>query len=255
MKNNSFSKVSVLVPAYNEEHYITQTLEAVMQQDYPFYEVIVVDNASTDATAHKVRNFINKHPYKNVQLVCEMNKGTGFARECGRQAATGEIIAQLDADCLPSTDWISKGVQLLTSKNLVAITGPYYYYESPFIVKSVTLISQLTIVKMMNVLAQWFNRGGVIIGGNAFIKASVLEKAGGYNTALSFYGDDVDIAQNVSKFGRILFANKLLMKTSSRRYSAQGFFKVQSKYNKFFFDAVLKGQLSQKESVELYHPR
>ncbi|GAC1417020.1 MAG: hypothetical protein NVS1B13_11020 [Flavisolibacter sp.] len=249
-------KVSILIPAYNEEKYIAQTLSAVMEQDYPDYEIIVVNNASSDKTKDVVEKFIHstKDAERKIKLLYEGRKGTQFARECGRKAALGAIIAQLDADCVPGKNWLSLGVGFMKN-NVVAITGPYFYYDSSLKIKIITLLTSVLFLKFINQLVQLAHRGGIIIGGNAFIKADVLEKVDGYNTALTFYGDDADIALRVSAFGQIKFLNKLMINSSSRRYKAMGFSQVQKKYNQFFFRSVFNGYKPSLGHAELYHPR
>src|ERR1035437_2340280 len=116
-------KVSVIIPAHNEEAYIGAVIKKVLALDYPDFEVIFVDNASTDKTAEIARGF-------GVKVLTETRKGTGWARECGRLEAKGEIIANLDADCLPDPDWIKKGVKLFSNEKIYAVNGPYDYYDS-----------------------------------------------------------------------------------------------------------------------------
>lgn len=249
-------KVSVLIPAYNEEAYILKTLEALLQQDYPNYEVIVVNNASTDRTAEVVSSFIyRKGQTFKFRLLHEREQGTQAARECGRRLAAGEIIAQLDADCIPPKNWISTGVRLMQEKGAAAVAGPYDYFDSRFFIRTLTHFSQLFILQPLNQLVQLFKRGGIIIGGNVFIRASVLERSGGYNTALRFYGDDVDIALKVSRYGHILFTKKIMVKSSSRRYNASGFFRVQAKYTKAFWQSIFHKGMAYNESMEAFHPR
>jgi glycosyltransferase involved in cell wall biosynthesis len=253
---NKTPNVSVIVPAYNEEKYILKTLEALRQQDYPNFEVIIVNNASSDRTAEVVTSFIyQKGLTFRFRLLHEKRQGTQFARECGRRTASGKIIAQLDADCLPAADWISKGVSLLQGKNIVAVAGPYDYFDSRFLVRTLTYFSQLLILQPLNSLVQAFHRGGVIIGGNVFVWAAILDQCGGYNTSLRFYGDDVDIAMKVGRYGHIHFTRKVMVKSSSRRYLAAGFFKVQSRYTKAFFQSIFHTGLTPQESIELVHPR
>ncbi|MBI2275571.1 MAG: glycosyltransferase family 2 protein [Bacteroidetes bacterium] len=99
MKTTSLPRVSVLVPAYNEEKYIHRTLSALVTQDYPDYEIIVTNNASSDGTALVVQTFINQQPVTGVQitLIHESRKGTNYARESARKQAGGQIIAQMDS--------------------------------------------------------------------------------------------------------------------------------------------------------------
>lgn len=253
---NKFPKVSVLVPAYNEENYILKTLEALLQQDYSNCEVIVVNNASTDRTAQVVSSFIYRQGQTfRFRLLHESRQGTQAARECGRRMATGEIIAQLDADCIPPKNWISTGVRLMQEKKVAAVAGPYDYFDSSLVVRMLTHVSQLLFLQPLNQVVQIFKRGGVIIGGNVFILAAVLEKSGGYNTSLRFYGDDVDIALKVSRYGHILFTKKIMVKSSSRRYNAAGFFQVQAKYTKAFWQSIFHKGISYAQSSEAFHPR
>ncbi|HZH63684.1 MAG TPA: glycosyltransferase family A protein [Flavisolibacter sp.] len=248
--------VTVIIPAFNEEKYIVRTLETLLLQNYPHFEVIVVNNASTDKTVEVVASFIyNQEQTFKIRLLHEERQGTQFARECGRKAATGEIIAQLDADCLPPPNWITIGVQLLQEKNRAAVAGPYDYFDSRLFIRALTYVSQVFVLQPLNQLAQVFRKGGVIIGGNVFIKASILEQSGGYNTALRFYGDDVDIALRVSRYGSIFFTKKIMVKSSSRRYKATGFLPVQAKYSKAFFQSLFKKGITMQESIELIHPR
>src|SRR3990167_5374338 len=107
MEYDSDMKVSVVIPAYNEEKWIGQTLEAILEQDYQDFEVIVVDNASTDKTSDIVKLFKDAR----ITLINEPKKGILYAREAGRKIATGDILAQLDADCLTKKDWISNAVK------------------------------------------------------------------------------------------------------------------------------------------------
>jgi len=111
-------KVSVVIPAYNEENYIEKALLALMQQDLPKeeFEVIVVDNASTDHTHRVVTEFSKQH--SNVRVVDKKRKGILFARECGRVAAKGEILARIDANCVPPRDWLKRGVSYFRRADL-----------------------------------------------------------------------------------------------------------------------------------------
>ena len=250
-------KVSVLIPAFNEEQYIIKTLEAIMLQDYVDFEVIVVNNASTDKTAEKVKEFIERNTNNShfITLVYEGKQGTNYARERGRRIATGQIIAQLDADCIPEKNWISNGVRSLKKNKAVAVTGPYYYFDSFLYRRQLTLLAQIIFYPIINMITQKCKCGGIIIGGNSFIDADTLERAGGYNVDLTFYGDDVDIAKRVSKFGWISYSNSLILNTSSRRFAALGFNKVQKKYRKAFFDVIFFNRVQINESIELIHPR
>lgn len=256
MYSEANPKVSVIIPVYNEEKYILKTLNAITSQDYTNYEIIIVNNASTDASDEMIKYFIQKNQTSvEITYQIEYRQGTNYARECGRRLATGSIIAMLDADCVPDFYWVSNGAKELQQKNVVAATGAYYYYDASIVLRTFSLFSQLTIFKFVNRVIQIKKRGAILIGGNAFIQSSKLSEIGGFNTNLTFYGDDIDIAIKLSRFGRVNYATLLTLKTSSRRYKALGFWKVNRKYQTIFKDLLLGRAISSQQSLELIHPR
>src|SRR3989442_14831209 len=87
--------VSVVVTTYNQAPYIHQALQSVFDQTYPNFEVIVVDDGSTDDTPTKLGPFMDRIVY-----VCHENQGIAASRNAGIQKAKGEFIALLDGDDL-----------------------------------------------------------------------------------------------------------------------------------------------------------
>jgi len=218
-------KASIIIPAYNEEAYIAETLEAVLKQNYSDFEVIVVDNNSNDRTAEIVRGF------KGVKLVQELNKGTNWARERGRKEARGEIIATLDADCIPPKDWLSKAESILAlDQNIAAVSGPYDYYDAGPVLRLSTYLIQKYIYNLTNKILLITRKGGLIVGGNCVIKTEFLNKIGGFDTSFAFYGDDTDTAKRLSRYGKVVFTSTTILKSSSRRFKKQGVIDLTYKY-------------------------
>ncbi|MCX6715708.1 MAG: glycosyltransferase family 2 protein [Candidatus Taylorbacteria bacterium] len=229
-------KVSIVIPAYNEEGNIAKTIEAVLAQDYPNYEVIVVNNASTDKTAEIASR------YSTIKVVDEPIKGILSARERGRITATGDLIANIDADCLPDPDWITRGVAHFIHDGIVGATGPYDYYDGHPIFRRGSLATQKHVYHFMSKLLQsrLIKRGAILIGGNNLIRAKTLAKAGGYTTAIKFYGEDTDTARKIARHGRIVFNPKFSIKTSARRFKEEGTIHLMLKYWYHFFKHILK---------------
>ena len=221
-------KVSIIIPAYNEEKSLSQTLTAACAIDYPDFEIIVVNNASTDTTETIARQF-------PVKVLTETNKGLLFARERGRIEASGEIIANMDADCLPSPDWLTHAIPYFDNPNVVGISGPYDYYDGSKSFRFLSLLLQKYGYTLMNIFLQCTKSGGVIIGGNNLIRAKTLESVGGYDTRILFYGEDTNTAKRISQKGKILFLPKLTMETSARRFQSEGIMKIGSIYFASFF--------------------
>jgi hypothetical protein len=80
--------------------------------------------------------------------------------------------------------------------------------------------------------------GAILIGGNNFIRAATLRQAGGYNTAILFYGEDTDTAKRMATCGRVVFSNRLVMKTSARRFKAEGTSRLAARYITYFFKTI-----------------
>jgi glycosyltransferase involved in cell wall biosynthesis len=225
--------ISIVIPAHNEEKYIGRTLRAVLDLDYPDFEVIVIDNASTDNTSAIAKSF------PGVKVFFEKQKGTQFARERGRVESKGEIIAGIDADCIPDRDWLKNGVVYFNDPNVVAVSGPYYYYDTGWFFRSVSLFIQRTYA-ITNDILQFFHHGAVLIGGNWLIRASAMEKIGGHDTSFVFYGDDTDTAKRLSKVGKIIFSTKFVMQSSGRRFENIGLLRTLYNYALGFLRVTLK---------------
>lgn len=96
MQVNSNSKVSIIIPAYNAEKYITETIESVLKQTYQHFELIIVNDGSTDNTLTIIENFAQKDP--RINIINKKNTGVSDTRNLGMTNAQGEYIALLDAD-------------------------------------------------------------------------------------------------------------------------------------------------------------
>ena len=94
------NRISIIIPAYNEARTLPACLDAIARQSVPPYEVIVVDNNSSDETATIARS------YPFVRVVPEARQGVVFARSTGFDAARGSVIARIDADTRVPADWV-----------------------------------------------------------------------------------------------------------------------------------------------------
>jgi glycosyltransferase involved in cell wall biosynthesis len=114
-------RISVVVPFYNSESYILQCIEGLLSQSYPRqnYEIIMVDNNSTDSSAETVKS------YSRIKLVFEGKLGAYAARNRGVREATGEIIAFTDADCVPSSNWLQEIEETITHSGVGIVIGSH----------------------------------------------------------------------------------------------------------------------------------
>jgi len=234
-------RISVVIPARNEEDWISLAVEALLAQDHPDFEVIVVDNGSTDRTSEVARRY-------PIKVLHEGRAGTMWACKRGFDEAVGDIIVRMDADCVPEKDWLSRGSEHFNDEYVVAATGPYEFSDTHPLLSSALLMSQQYPYRWFNEALQYLGKGAILIGGNSFMRRGALESAGGFNTDLVFYGDDTDTAKRLSAFGRVVFDPDLTMKTSARRYQREGFVRTNAKYFFHFFKQIVskKNEPSEK---------
>ena len=223
-------KLSIVIPAYNEEKYLGTCLEFVLREIKRLHagngiEVIVVNNASADKTGQIARSFAG------VCVVDEPKKGLSQARQTGFAACSGQFVANIDADTRLPKGWIKKVLaEIEKDENLVALSGPYTYYDLPMI-SSVFVSLWYRIGQLTHFLNQSvFKKGAMLQGGNFILRKSALDQIGGFDVSINFWGEDTDIARRISAVGRVKFTFSLPMPTSARRFKKEGFISVGLKY-------------------------
>jgi len=117
-------KVSIIVPAYNEEKTLCMCLDSLMSLNFSKhdFEVVVVDNNSTDGT----KNIITSYP---VKYIFEGKRSRGAARNKGVKESQGELLAFIDADCVADKDWLLNITKGFTSKEIGGCGGKVLAYE------------------------------------------------------------------------------------------------------------------------------
>ncbi len=121
MKGVEVPKISVIIPVRNREIKLSRCLESVLDQTFGDYEVIVVDNASTDGTRSVIEKFARKDP--KVKYVYESVLGIGSARYKGEISSKGEVILMTDSDCEVPPDWIERMSAPVLGGKIPAVQG------------------------------------------------------------------------------------------------------------------------------------
>lgn len=232
--------LAFVIPAYNEEALIGTCLDAVVrevQRSGAEVEIIVVNNASTDRTREVAES------YPGVTVVDESEKGLVNARRAGFEASTAELVANIDADTEVPEGWIDTVLATFRRQpELVALSGPYIYHDlslwNRFLVRLFYVISFGVYLLNRFVLRV----GSMIQGGNFVIRRSAWIEAGGYDTSISFYGEDTDVAVRMSRVGPVKWTFKLPMRTSGRRLEKEGVLKTAGTYVLNYFWVTFRGR-------------
>lgn len=128
--------ISVIVPAYNAAQTIGDCVQALLRQsvERDRYEIVVVDDGSTDATSELVAK------YPSVRVIRQDNAGPAVARNRGAQQARGDILLFTDADCVPAEDWIERMVAPFQSADgVVGVKGTYRSHQKALMARFVQL--------------------------------------------------------------------------------------------------------------------
>lgn len=125
-------RVSIVIPAYNEESVIRQCLVAAIYQSVPAHEIIVVDNLSTDRTAAMVQQMQREYVESPIILLRqELDQGLIPTRNFGLDHATGDVLGRIDADSVIEPDWVEQVQRAFQDRTVQAATGPVVYYDMP----------------------------------------------------------------------------------------------------------------------------
>lgn len=225
-------KISIVIPAYNEEKYIGRTLESVKNLETNDWEVevIVVNGGSTDKTAEVIKSF-------GVRVLNEPHKGIGFARQQGLLAAKGEIVAFTDADTIVPPDWLIKHVAALNLPEVILSFGGYRYSDGSFPIYHYFNYIQPMIVFLVFKLFGLPAASGQNI---AFWREKALE-IGGFNEYIQVM-EDTDLAIRMAKIGKVVYLPNVLIYSSGRR-SQEGW-KYFLRIEKYLINYFLFGKRS-----------
>lgn len=213
-------KVSVVIATYNGARTLRQCLESLQRLRYPNYEIIVVDDGSTDATGDILADF------PAVRVVRQANLGLSAARNAGIAIADGEIVAFTDADCFADADWLYHLVATMRREGLAGVGGPNLTPEEPGLVaQSIALApGHATHVLIDQCEAEH------VPGCNMAFRRDVLLELGGFDPVFRKAGDDVDIIWRLRDRGYKMGFSSAAFVWHHRRPTIQSYLKQQIGY-------------------------
>ena len=211
--------VSVVVCSYNGGRTLAQCLESLRKIDYPDYEVILVDDGSTDDTPEIATRF------PEVKTIRQQNQGLSAARNVGMQAASGAIIVYTDSDCFAHPNWLTHLVYQLERCGAVGVGGPNLTPDDGWLAACVAAApGQPTHVLESDQIAEH------IPGCNMAFYKWALEEINGFDPIYRAAGDDVNICWRLQQAGHwITFAPGAFV-WHHRRHNVRAYFKQQRGY-------------------------
>ena len=219
---SKYPKVSVVVCAYNADRTMNECLASLEKLNYPNYEVIVINDGSRDRTLEIAQS------YDYINLISQENKGLSVARNVGMVAATGEIIAYTDSDCVADPDWLTYLVAKFLASDVPAVGGPNFPPPEDSLIPSCVAVSPggPTHVLLSDEIAEH------IAGCNMAFRREVLEEIGGFDPLYRAAGDDIDICWRLQDKGYKIGYSPAAVVWHYRRNTVSEYLKQQEGYGK-----------------------
>lgn len=196
--------VSVVIPAFNEEDNIVNCIQSIKKQTYKGkIEIILADNGSTDNTSYLALK-------EGIKVIKEIRPGVCYARQAGTEIALGKIIVSTDADTTHNKDWINNIInKFKEDEEIVAISGPFIIIDGPWWKKIMNMFFKYT-VKLSDL---FFNKI-TLYGSNTAFKKSAWKE---YDVRMNAGGDEIALARQLGKEGKLVFLYNNYVYTSGRR--------------------------------------
>ena len=223
--NTSKPNVSIIVPVLNREMSIGRCIEALLEQDYPRFEIIVVDNGSIDNTVSIVKSY-------PVKLIHEPVKGPYKARNSGMKAAKGPLVLFIDSDCVARKNLLKSLVSALLKHDTAGVGGPLQSHEPATIVEHFSHHAGIVQYTCPRGQLNWDKTkflSGAIFTSNAMFRKDVLEKLGGFeNDFMS--GGDYDLCWRLQRAGYTIYFEPDAVVYHIHRSDLKGLIKQFFKY-------------------------
>lgn len=189
--------VSVIVPAYNEERVICQTIRSLLGSDYAHFDIIIVDDGSYDATAQRVREEFSGDA--RVRLLCKANSGKAQALNYGIGHTQADIVVTLDADTIFCADTISKLVRHFAHPEVAAVAGNAKVGNRLNILTNWQVLEYITSQNLDRRAFAMLNCISVVPGAVGAWRRSLVVRAGGF--ADETLAEDADLTLALLRLG------------------------------------------------------
>jgi glycosyltransferase involved in cell wall biosynthesis len=207
-------KFSVVIPAYNAEKYISETLDSVQGQTYRNYEVVITDDGSTDNTSEIIKNYFKNFPGTHYKLIKQRNKGIGGARNSAVKETEGDFVAFLDADDKWSNEKLETVYDYIERHSDVDLIC-----HNEYLVKDGKVISKLNYGPFRNYSYLLFRRNCISTSA-VVVRRNKLFEAGLFSENIDFNGvEDYELWLRLSKICKIEYLPEALGKYTIQRDS------------------------------------
>ena len=231
--------VTILVPAYNEEKVIADTVKNLLQQNYDNYEILVIDDGSTDTTSAQVWNLIAQNPHRDCRIILQANKGKAAALNYGISESEGEIIMCVDADSKLNLNAIQNGVRHFVDAKVGAVSG--------FVRVGRTSSTLLKFQDLEYSITLNFTRPALALTGSVTIvpgpagmfRKEVLASIHGYNEDRDIFAEDADLTIRLLAHGYKVTSESQMISYTEAPQNLKALLRQRYRWNRGILQAIL----------------
>jgi len=196
-------KISFVIPFLNSEQTLPLCLQAMEAQTIQPFEVILVDNNSTDNSRKIAKNFVANHPSYARYLFADQ-KGPSYARNCGAEAAHGKVIAFIDSDCIADSRLHEDLVGVFGESKIGAVAGRITGFGKELLWDKFHFMFTLKSLPDEQIFSEFTLVRGGFPAANLAVRKDVFKRIGGFNESLQIYSEDYDLCARIYAAGFII---------------------------------------------------
>ena len=194
--SNSFPPISIIVPAFNEEITLKSCLQSLVELDYPEYEIIVIDDGSTDKTLEEARRFESS----GVKVIHQENQGKANALNNGINVSKGEIVVTVDADTILERDSLRKiASRFVANSRVGAVAGNVKVIPEPSLLNIIQGTEYTVGINLIRKAQSMLGCVMIVPGPIAALKREAVERVGFFSD--DTFAEDFDITMKILKAG------------------------------------------------------
>ena len=230
--------VSILVPAYNEGKVIEASVKSLLSLDYPNYEVIIINDGSTDDTLKKILPFEGKKNGANVTIISKTNSGKAESLNRGLAVAKGQLIVGVDADSKLDSDTLKKLVRHFYDPTVGAVAGNVKVINRNNIWTKLQALEYIEGINFSRRAQSFLRIVNIIPGAIGMFRKKAILDAGGYSD--DTFAEDCDLTLKIiSNNWKILHEGAAISETEAPE-TALDLFKQRYRWSRGILQSVMK---------------
>ena len=219
------------MPVYNGSQTICETVKCLVRQSHPPYEIIVVDDGSTDGTADVLKKVFKD----GVRVLSKPNGGPASARNTGVRSATGEFVAFTDGDCLPDEEWLAHLLKGFDSPEVAGVGGVIRRADEGLLSEYVDIIGLFNPGRNQDGTVSYLATGNACFLRKALLEAGLFEE--------SFRkpgGEEPELGAKIRSMGYVLKSVEDAIVLHHHRHTVKSFLKAMANYGegRFIFGTI-----------------